>query len=96
MSNALVRECVHLLDSGRVVTGIKANEHSVSRAEDIGKGLQKASGVAPVEVACRRGRVRLADQGQERTNSPTLEPRLKMHFCREALAGSLSQIRPSS
>lgn len=45
-------EDVHLLHSRWVCTGIEANQHGVSRAEDIGKGLEEARGIPSVEVAC--------------------------------------------
>lgn len=38
----------------------------------------------------------LDSQNPTATDSPTLEPRLRMHFCLVALDGSFSQSRPSS
>ena len=88
---------MHLLYSCRVVAGVQADQHGIPRTKDVGKGLEKFSSLAAVEVTCR-GHVSQAGQSGMRAEigSPTLEPRLMMHFCREAIDGSLSQIWPSS
>ena len=88
---------MYLLYSCWVVAGVQADQHGIPRTQDVGKGFEEVSGFAAVEVTYR-GHVSRAGKSGMRAeiDVPTLEPRLMMHFCREAIDGSLSQSWPSS